>query len=106
MPNQPVDQSTIYFKHPAKGVYCAVIVLGNDGWDAISDCSVGPGWDEVIKAVEDRFDPEKYLPPPPPVDKLATAIKQLEITQTNLNKGMSKSIQKHWPEALAKCWGN
>lgn len=88
-----VDECTAYFKHPDKGVYCAVIVLGNDGWDAISDCSMGPGWDDVIKAVEDRFDPEQYLPVPP-VDKQALAIRQLEIMQTNLNKGMSKSIQK------------
>ena len=52
-----VDESTAYFKHATLGVYCAVIVLGNDGWDAIADCSTGPGWDEVIKAVEDMFEP-------------------------------------------------
>ena len=45
-----VDESTIYFKHPdqPKG-HCAVIVLGNDGWDAIADSSLGEGWDAVMK---------------------------------------------------------
>lgn len=44
-----VDESTIYFKHPdqPKG-HCALIVLGNDGWDAIGDCSEGELWDDVI----------------------------------------------------------
>jgi hypothetical protein len=44
-----VDESTIYFKHPDElNVKCAVIVLGNDGWDAISDCSVGERWNKVM----------------------------------------------------------
>lgn len=45
-----VDECTIYFKRPdqAKG-HCAVIILGNDGWDAIADNSIGEGWDDVIK---------------------------------------------------------
>ena len=44
-----VDESTIYFKHQdqPKG-HCAVIVLGNDGWDAIADCSEGELWDDAI----------------------------------------------------------
>lgn len=44
-----VDESRIYFKHPAedKG-HCACIVLGNDGWDAIADASMGERWDAVI----------------------------------------------------------
>lgn len=52
-----VDDCTMYFKHPeqTKG-HCAVIVLGNDGWDAIADCSMGEGWDDVIKEVFDYCD--------------------------------------------------
>ena len=44
-----VDESTIYFKHPAqpKG-HCAVIVLGNAGYEAIADSSVGELWDAVM----------------------------------------------------------
>lgn len=53
-----VDDSTVAFEHPTLGTHNAFIVLGNDGWDAIADCSEGPGWDEVIKAVEARFAPE------------------------------------------------
>jgi len=46
-----VDESRIYFKHPAedKG-HCACIVLGNDGWDAIVDASMGERWDAVMDA--------------------------------------------------------
>lgn len=52
-----VDEATIYFKHPdqPKG-HCAVIVLGNDGWDAIADASVGPLWDDVMKEMDDYSD--------------------------------------------------
>lgn len=53
-----VDESSAYFKHPDQdSAHVAFIVLGNDGYDAICDNSVGPGWDEVIAAVEDRFEP-------------------------------------------------
>jgi hypothetical protein len=45
-----VDESRIGFKHPDQPkAHCAVIVLGNDGWDAIADGSGGPLWDEVFK---------------------------------------------------------
>ena len=46
-----VDESRIIFKHPEeeKG-HCAVIVLGNDGWDCVADSSVGGRWDAVIEA--------------------------------------------------------
>ena len=46
-----VDESKIIFKHPdePKG-HCAVIVLGNDGWDAVADSSVSRRWDAVIEA--------------------------------------------------------
>jgi hypothetical protein len=52
-----VDESIIYFKHPdqPKG-HCAVIVLGNDGWDAIADCSVGELWDEVTQECNEYAD--------------------------------------------------
>ena len=43
-----VDESTIYFRHPTEPKnHCAVIVLGNDGWDAIADSSMGGLWDAV-----------------------------------------------------------
>ena len=47
-----VDESSIYFKRDdqPKG-HCAVIVLGNDGWDAIADASMGEGWDDVMEQV-------------------------------------------------------
>ena len=45
-----VDESTIYFRRPSEPVgHCAVIVLGNDGWDAIADNSEGEGWDGVMR---------------------------------------------------------
>lgn len=44
-----VDECTIRFKHPEQPkTHCAVIVLGNDGWDAIADCSEGDKWDAVM----------------------------------------------------------
>ncbi len=46
-----VDESIIRFSHPERpGLHCAVIVLGNDGWDCICDHSLGEGWDEVMEA--------------------------------------------------------
>lgn len=52
-----VDDSRIYFKHPdqEKG-HCAVIVLGNDGWDAIADHSTGDKWDDVMTEVDEYVD--------------------------------------------------
>lgn len=46
-----VDDSRIIFKHPEeeKG-HCAVIVLGNSGWDCVADASMGGHWDAVIEA--------------------------------------------------------
>ncbi len=46
-----VDESRIIFKHPEdeKG-HCAVIVLGNSGWDCVADASMGDRWDAVIEA--------------------------------------------------------
>ena len=47
-----VDDCRVYFKHPAEAkAHCAVIVLGNSGWDCIADASMGPLWDPVIKEV-------------------------------------------------------
>ncbi len=44
-----VDESRISFKHPDEPkAHCAVIVLGNDGYDAIADCSMGGKWDAVM----------------------------------------------------------
>lgn len=48
-----VDDCRVYFKHPAEAkAHCAVIVLGNSGWDCIADASMGTLWDPVIKEVE------------------------------------------------------
>lgn len=47
-----VDESCIYFKREDQPkCHCAVIILGNDGWDAIADASVGEGWDQVMQEV-------------------------------------------------------
>ncbi len=48
-----VDECRVYFKRPdqPKG-HVAVIVLGNDGWDAIADSSMGEGWDDVMAEVD------------------------------------------------------
>lgn len=44
-----VDECRISFKHPSEEkAHCAVIVLGNDGWDAIADSSMGGLWDAVM----------------------------------------------------------
>lgn len=52
-----VDECRIYFKHPAQPkAHCAVIVLGNDGWDAIADASMGEGWDEVMEESSEYAD--------------------------------------------------
>jgi len=59
-----VDESTIYFAPPAtsedKRRHCAVIVLGNSGWDAVADASVGPGWDEVMRDHNEWVDSEFF----------------------------------------------
>ncbi len=48
-----VDESRIVFKHPSEEkAHCAVIVLGNDGWDAVADASTGGLWDAVIEENE------------------------------------------------------
>jgi DNA-binding transcriptional regulator LsrR (DeoR family) len=47
-----VDDSTIRFKHPDQPKnHCAVIVLGNDGWDCIADASMGEKWDDVMEVM-------------------------------------------------------
>lgn len=47
-----VDESTVSFRHPDHPKGCvAVIVLGNSGPEAIADCSICPGWDEVMDEV-------------------------------------------------------
>lgn len=44
-----VDECLIVFKHPSEAsAHCAVIVLGNDGWDAVADSSEGGLWDAVM----------------------------------------------------------
>lgn len=49
-----VDESVIRFKHPdEEGNHCAVIVLGNDGWDAVADASMSDRWDKVIDETSD-----------------------------------------------------
>ena len=52
-----VDEATIRFKHPDEPkTHCAVIVLGNDGWDAIADASVGEKWDAVMEEMNQYTD--------------------------------------------------
>ena len=52
-----VDESTILFKHPEEPkAHCAVIVLGNSGWDAIADSSMGERWDKVMDEAQDYAD--------------------------------------------------
>ena len=52
-----VDESTIRFKHPDQPKsHCAVIVLGNDGWDAIADGSEGEKWDDVMAEMNEYSD--------------------------------------------------
>ena len=47
-----LDESVAYFRREGDlKAHCAVIILGNDGWDAIADASMGDGWDEVIEEV-------------------------------------------------------
>lgn len=47
-----VDECTMRFKHPDQPKsHCAVIVLGNSGWDCIADCSEGEGWDQVMSVM-------------------------------------------------------
>lgn len=48
-----VDECTMRFRHNSEAkTHCAVIVLGNDGWDCIADSSVGPGWDAVMDEMD------------------------------------------------------
>lgn len=52
-----VDDCKMVFKHPEQSsAHCAVIVLGNDGWDCIADCSEGDRWDDVIAIMNDYSD--------------------------------------------------
>jgi hypothetical protein len=48
-----VDESRMGFKHPEEPKsHCAVIVLGNSGWDAIADSSMGGKWDAVMAEMD------------------------------------------------------
>ncbi len=52
-----VDECHIYFKHPDEPkAHCAFIVLGNDGWDAIADSSLGGKWDAVMDECSEYAD--------------------------------------------------
>ena len=52
-----VDDCRMVFKHPEQpSAHCAVIVLGNDGWDAIADASMGDGWDDVMAEMNEYSD--------------------------------------------------
>jgi hypothetical protein len=52
-----LDECRMYFKRDNQPkAHCAVIILGNDGWDAIADCSVGEGWDDVMSVMNDYSD--------------------------------------------------
>lgn len=48
-----VDEATIRFRRNGDAkTHCAVIVLGNNGWDAIADSSMGEGWDSVMDEMD------------------------------------------------------
>ncbi len=48
-----VDESLMRFKHSDEPrSHTAFIVLGNDGWDAIADCSMGGKWDAVMAEMD------------------------------------------------------
>jgi hypothetical protein len=52
-----LDECRMYFKRDDQPkAHCAVIILGNDGWDSIADCSMGEGWDDVMEAMNDYSD--------------------------------------------------
>ncbi len=52
-----LDECRMYFKRDDQPkAHCAVIILGNDGWDAIADSSMGEGWDEVMDEMNDYSD--------------------------------------------------
>lgn len=52
-----LDECQMYFKHDDQPkAHCAVIVLGNDGWDAIANHSTGEGWDAVMDFMSDYSD--------------------------------------------------
>lgn len=52
-----VDECRLYFKHPDEPKsHIAVIILGNDGWDAIADSSMGGNWDAVMQESGDYCD--------------------------------------------------
>lgn len=52
-----VDESTMFFKHPDQPkAHCAVIVLGNSGYDCIANNSEGQIWSDVIAEVGDFCD--------------------------------------------------
>lgn len=52
-----VDTCHVYFRHPDNDkAHCVVIVLGNDGWDTIADCSQGEKWDDVMKQCDEYAD--------------------------------------------------
>jgi len=55
-----VDESIIYFKHPDRpSNHCALIVLGNSGYDSIADNSQGPLWDDVMKECDAYSDKQE-----------------------------------------------
>ena len=52
-----VDDCHVYFKHPDDDkAHCVVIVLGNDGWDTIADCSQGDRWGAVMAECDEFAD--------------------------------------------------
>jgi hypothetical protein len=52
-----VDDCRMVFKHPDEvKAHCAVIVLGNGGWDCIADSSMGGKWDAVMAEMNEYCD--------------------------------------------------
>lgn len=52
-----LDECVMRFKHPEQPKSrCAVIILGNDGYDCIADGSMGEGWDAVVAVMNEYTD--------------------------------------------------
>ena len=55
-----VDESWLYFKHPnePKG-HTVFLVLGNDGWDVVADCSCSELFDAAMAELDKWIDTQQ-----------------------------------------------
>ena len=56
-----LDESRIYFENSTGGNHNVLIVLGNDGWDCISDWTFFHGDTDGFDAAMKEFDPERFV---------------------------------------------